>query len=158
MQTLKKYLTYEVFTSKKLLFYASIGSGKYLVISSLLYLRRYSREKNETNKIISFLNKEKEKNGNIDYGKLSQKEKSEMCFYYLFITMKKFYSKQFSEFDMHRRSYLENSSNLKKYISCVEKFHKMMKVEDQKIFEFILKSLNFNGHEVDKVIDQLDKE
>ena len=72
--------------------------------------------------------------------------------------MKKFYSKQFSEFDMHRRSYLENSSNLKKYISCVEKFHKMMKVEDQKIFEFILKSLNFNGHEVDKVIDQLDKE
>jgi len=158
MNSLLKYVPVELQDTKKMVYYLSIGSGLYLTLASILYFRRSSKESKENNMITSFLKTEKAKLGNVDFNLMSIKEKCELCFYYQYMAIKKLYSKDLAEFDLERRTIFEKNTNWKKYIECVDKFQKLIKIKEDMIFNFILKTFNFNGIEIDKVLDDVDKE
>ena len=158
MLSLKKYLPNDIFSSQKLKYISSIAGGIYLLFSTLSYLRGIFKKKKETNQLINFINKEKEKISNLDYTKYTPKEKSELCCYFYYITINQFYSKQFSDFDIQRRACFDNSLNLNKYIACVEKFHKTLRDQENDIFELIFKTLNFDSIEFDTIMNEVNIE
>ena len=158
MNSLLKYVPAELQDIKKLICYISIGSGVYLTLSSIFYLRRVSKDNIEINMITSFLKNEKGKLVSVDFSLMSVKEKCELCFYYQYLAIKKLYTKELADFDSERRSIFEKNTNWKKYISCVDKFQHMIKYKEDIIFNLILKVFEFNVNEIDKVIDEVDKE
>ena len=160
MLSLKKLLSLDLIYSKKLLYFLSFGSGIYITLNTFFFLRHYWKEKKETKHIMNFLNKEKEKYSNVDNSKLSAKDKCDQIYYFLYIVMKQFYSKQLLEFDLERRIYFDISSNnnLKKYIKCIKKFHKIFKEKEENIIKLIKKTFNFNDIEIDNLYDEIDQE